>query len=375
LSAIYFHIPFCKQRCTYCDFYTEVAPQLVDAVIDTMTAELALRKNYLPEKEEVNSIYFGGGTPSLLRRNHFEKLFAAANQHFTISRNAEITFEANPDDLTDEYFEEIKNLLFNRLSIGIQSFNDDFLKKINRRHTAQQAIEAIERAKNHGFKNISIDLIFGLPEQTLDDWKRELETAFSLGIQHLSAYGLTYEQGTALWQQLQLGKTAPTDDETMNEMYFHLLHTAENQKFEAYEISNFAKNSHHSQHNSSYWNGAQYLGIGAAAHSFDGNSRQWNVADIRKYVAAVQNGQPFFQREVLTETDKYNEYIMLRLRTMEGVDIAFVKQIFGEEFSAYFQREIQEFIHTKQIAFSNEHYYLTKQGKILSNLMIEKAMK
>ncbi|GHT17293.1 coproporphyrinogen III oxidase [Bacteroidia bacterium] len=374
MATVYFHIPFCKQRCTYCDFYTEVAPQHIDTYIDTMVAELHARQNYLPENETISSIYFGGGTPSLLSAQHFGKIFNAVNQLFMLEKNVEITLEANPDDLTENYFREIKNLSFNRLSIGIQSFNNELLKKINRRHTAQQAVQAVQLAKQHGFTNISIDLIFGLPAQILSDWKNELETAFSLNIQHISAYGLAYEEGTPLWTSRERGEIAETDEQTMNEMYLLLLQIAENQKFEHYEISNFAQCGFRSRHNSAYWSGAKYLGIGAAAHSFDGANRQWNTASIKQYIAAVTKNAPFFEKEILTETDRYNEYVMVALRTAEGVDFEYITKNFNQKFSDCLLKNIQKFILTKKIKTAKNRYLLTPEGILISNKIIAEIM-
>ncbi|MCL2596454.1 MAG: radical SAM family heme chaperone HemW [Paludibacter sp.] len=375
MATIYFHIPFCKQKCFYCDFYSEIAPQYIDSYIDTMIEELYLRKFYLPKNEKISSIYFGGGTPSLLTNRHFEKIFYAVNQLFIIRKKAEITFEANPDDLSDNFFNEIKSLPFNRLSIGIQSFNDKFLKKINRRHTAQQAVEAIQLAKNHNFTNISIDLIFGLPTQKLNDWKNELKTAFLLDIQHISAYCLTYEEGTPLYASLRRGEVSETSEKILNEMYLYLIQSAKKQGFEHYEISNFAKKSFRSQHNSAYWNYGKYLGVGAAAHSFDGKSRQWNVRSIENYIAAIASNSPFFEKELLTEKDKYNEYIMLALRTAEGVDLEFIMKNFNKKYGNYFLNNIQKFITLKKIHITEKNIFLlTKEGILISNSIISELM-
>lgn len=340
-----------------------------------MIVELHLRKYYLPKNEKISSIYFGGGTPSLLSGKHFEKIFNAVNQLFIIEKNAEITFEANPDDLTEIFFNEIKNLPFNRLSIGIQSFNNKFLKKINRRHTAQQAVDAVKLAKNHNFTNISIDLIFGLPAQTLNDWKNELKKAFLLDIEHISAYCLTYEEGTPLWTSRRRGEICETSEKILNEMYLYLIQTTEKQGFEHYEISNFAKKDFFSKHNSAYWNFGKYLGIGAAAHSFDGESRQWNVGSIQNYIAAIAANTPFFEREFLTEKDKYNEYIMLASRTAEGIDFEFITKDFNKEFGNYFLKNIQKFISTKKIQLTaNNKYSLTQEGILISNSIISELM-
>ena len=375
MASIYFHIPFCKQKCSYCDFYSQIAPQYIDSYIDAMIAELYLRKDYLPTNEKISSIYFGGGTPSLLSGKQFEKIFDAVNQVFITDKNAEITFEANPDDLSEIFFKEIENLPFNRLSIGIQSFNDKFLRKINRRHTAQQAVESIQRAKEHNFTNISIDLIFGLPNQTFSEWKADVKKILSLDIQHISAYCLTYEEGTQLFESRSAGQILETSEDILNKMYLFLIQSAEKQGFEHYEISNFAKNGFRAKHNSSYWNYGKYLGIGAAAHSFDGENRRWNIPSIEKYIAAIASNKPFFEQEILSRKDKYNEYIMLSLRTAEGVDYEFIRKNFQEEYENYFFNNIQKFIATKKIILTeNNRYVLTKEGILISNSVISELM-
>jgi oxygen-independent coproporphyrinogen-3 oxidase len=266
MAGIYIHIPFCKRRCTYCDFYTEVAPQFIPVFIDSLVRELNIRKDYLANSP-INTIYFGGGTPSILNREQFSMIFETIYNLFTVAGDAEITFEANPDDLTSAYLESIRTLPFNRISIGVQSFDDSDLKRINRRHTSVQAINAVKNAQNAGFGNISIDLIYGLPYQTPEAWEKQLDIAFSLEIQHISAYGLTYEEGTALWKQRESGKTEPVDETTMNKMYLLLLKKVKSNGFEAYEISNFAQRGFRSRHNSSYWKQEPYLGIGPSAHT------------------------------------------------------------------------------------------------------------
>jgi len=273
MAGIYIHIPFCKQRCTYCDFYTEVAPQFIPVLIDSIIRELNIRKDYLGNSQ-VSTIYFGGGTPSILSNEQFLLIFDAIYKLFTVAENAEITFEANPDDLTPEFLASLHELPFNRISIGIQSFDDKDLKRINRRHTSKQAVEAVKNAQKAGFGNISIDLIYGLPFQTLEAWGNQLDMALSLQIQHISAYGLTYEEGTVLWKQRENGKIEVVDDLVMNEMYLLLLDKIKIKGFEAYEISNFALPGYQSRHNSAYWKQEPYLGIGPSAHSYDVVSRQ-----------------------------------------------------------------------------------------------------
>jgi len=374
MAGIYIHIPFCKQRCTYCDFYTEVAPQFIPPIIDSMIKEIDIRKDYL-QNSIINTIYFGGGTPSILHSGQFSDLFEAINNLYQVSKDAEITFEANPDDITPEFLESIRSLPFNRLSIGIQSFDDDDLKRINRRHTSKQAVEAVARAQVAGFANISIDLIYGLPFQTIESWERQLDNAFSLNIQHISAYGLTYEEGTPLWNQRESGKIKSVDDQTMNTMYMLLLEKMKQNGFEAYEISNFSLPGYRSRHNSSYWKEDPYLGIGPSAHSYDLHSRQWNIASIQEYIRAVNAGTTFFEREELTLNDRYNDFVMVSLRTSEGIDVSLLKLEFGSELADYCLKNIKTFIDSEQVYDSEGKLRLSASGIQLSNLILIQLMK
>lgn len=374
MAGIYIHIPFCKQKCTYCDFYKEVSPKLLPDFINSAIKELHLQKDYL-KNEQINTIYFGGGTPSILNSEDFQRIFKAIYELHSISQDAEITFEANPDDLTNEFFESIKHLPFNRISIGIQSFNNDDLKRINRRHTADQAIQAVKSAQQAGFDNLSIDLIYGLPSQTFEQWEQQLDIAFSLDVQHISAYGLTYEEGTALWKQRERGKVSATDDETMTEMYFHLRKRLLENDFEAYEVSNFAKNGFRSRHNTSYWKQEAYLGIGPSAHSYDMSSRQWNVSSITEYVKCINENQLYFEREVLSIFDQYNDFVMVRLRTSDGLDLQILEEKFGAEFKTYCMENIKPFIDSQKVDYSHNVLILTSTGIQISNLILTEIMK
>ena len=373
MAGIYIHIPFCKKRCTYCDFYTEVAPKLIPTLVDNIIKELEIRKDYL-QNEPIHTIYFGGGTPSILKIDQFSKIFDVIYSTYPVDKDAEVTFEANPDDLTVEFFNSIHSLPFNRISIGIQSFNDEDLKRVNRRHSAKQAIEAVKNSQNAGFNNISIDLIYGLPLQTLADWEKQLNTALGLNVQHISAYGLTYEEGTALWKQREKGKVKPVDDDIMNEMYLLLVKKTKEKGFEAYEISNFATQGFRSQHNSSYWKQSAYLGIGPSAHSYDLNSRQWNMASITKYIEAIEHNTLLFEREELTLFDRYNDYVMVSLRTLEGIDLAFLEQTFGPELRKYCYENIKSFIDSNNVIFANDRLRLTDEGIMISNQILIQLM-
>ena len=374
MAGIYIHIPFCKQRCTYCDFYTEVAPQFIPSIIVSMIKEIDIRKDYL-HNSVINTIYFGGGTPSILHSGQFSDLFEAINNRYQVAKDAEITFEANPDDLTSEFLASIRLLPFNRLSIGIQSFDDEDLKRINRRHISKQAVEAVVKAQAAGFTNISIDLIYGLPFQTIESWERQLDKAFSLHIQHISAYGLTYEEGTPLWKQRESGKIKSVDDLTMNKMYLLLLEKMKQNGFEAYEISNFSLPGFRSRHNSSYWKQEPYLGIGPSAHSYDLLSRQWNIASIQEYIRAINSGTLFFEREELTLNDRYNDFVMVSLRTSEGIDVTLLRLEFGSELTDYCLKNIKTFIDSEQVYYSEDKLRLTASGIQISNLILIQLMK
>jgi len=374
MAGLYIHIPFCSKRCTYCDFYTEVAPDLIPILVNYIVKELNIRKDYL-KNETISTIYFGGGTPSILSRDQFSEILNGIFAVFTVEENAEITFEANPDDLTVDFFDSIKHLPFNRISIGIQSFDDNDLKRINRRHTSDQAITAVKNAKNAGFDNISIDLIYGLPLQSIEDWEKQLDIALSLNIQHVSAYGLTYEEGTALWKQREKGLVKPIIDETMNEMYLLLVKKMKEKGFEAYEISNFALDGLRSKHNSSYWKQNSYLGIGPSAHSYDLVSRQWNVASIKAYISALENNTPYFEKEELTLYDSYNDYVMVSLRTSDGLDFDFLSSEFGQNLATYFLDNIRIYIENNSVIQSEKKYRLSPQGIMISNQILIQLIK
>ena len=374
MAGIYIHIPFCKQRCTYCDFYTEVAPQYIASLIDSIVKELNIRKEYL-KNSTINTIYFGGGTPSILSKEQFSILFDAIYTLFPVAADAEITFEANPDDLTPEFLESLRSLPFNRTSIGIQSFDDNDLKRINRRHTAEQAVEAVKIAQRTGFNNISIDLIYGLPFQTLEAWEKQLDTALSLQVQHISAYGLTYEEGTPMWKQREKGEIEAVDDQVMNEMYTLLLKKTTQNGFEAYEISNFALPGYRSRHNSSYWKQEPYLGVGPSAHSYDLISRQWNISSITEYINAINANGVFCERELLTLNDRYNDFVMVSLRTSEGIDLNTLEKEFGPELTAYCLKSIKTFMDSEQVYYSEEKLRLTPNGIQISNLILIQLMK
>jgi len=374
MAGIYIHIPFCKKKCTYCDFFTVISPKFIPSLVDSIVKECFLRKDYL-QNATINSIYFGGGTPSILNEEQFSQIFQAIFTLFSVADDAEITFEANPDDLTTDFFESIQALPFNRISIGIQSFNDEDLLQINRRHNGKEAIEAVKNAQHAGFKNLSIDLIYGLPFQTLDAWKLQVETALSLKVQHFSAYGLTYEEGTPLWKQREKGLVKQVEDEIMNDMHLFLVNKLKENGFEAYEISNFSLPGFRSRHNTSYWKQEAYLGVGPSAHSYDLNSRQWNVASITKYIKAVNENSSLFEKENLSLFDRYNDFVMVTLRTLDGLDVNLLEKEFGNELKNYCLQNIKTFIDSKKVDYLDDKLRLTSEGIQISNFILVQLMK
>jgi len=374
MSGIYIHIPFCKKRCNYCDFYSDTNLQLRELLVKSLMKEIELRKNYLSDKK-INTIYFGGGTPSLLQAQDFENIFTAIFKHYSVSPDAEITFEANSDDLTSEYLSNLSALPFNRISIGIQSFNDFFLQLLNRRHSREQAFRSIENAQKAGFNSINIDLIYGLPFQTLKNWEEELNTALNTGIQHISAYGLTYEAGTEFRNMLDNGNIEALSDETMNEMYKMLLDKTKVAGFEAYEISNFALPGFHSRHNSAYWNYKPYIGIGPSAHSYNGNSRQWNCHSITDYIQAISENRISAEEENLSLYNRYNDFVMVSLRTAKGIDLTRLEAQFGTELKNYCFENINSFIETGHVKYSDNTLRLSIDGVLISDSILTKIMR
>ncbi len=334
--------------------------------MDAICREIDARKGYL-ENKKLSTIYFGGGTPSLLSQDELKKIIGEIKGHFEIAYDAEITLEANPDDLTKGKIKELIGAGINRLSIGVQSFFDEDLERMNRSHDAKQAIQAVENAQSGGINNISIDLIYGLPNLTLDKWKSNLEQAFKLNVSHLSAYCLTIEEKTAFNHFLKKGKiTLPKEPETI-EQFELLMSEAEKHNFIHYEISNFCKEGMQSRHNSSYWSGEHYLGIGPSAHSYNGVSRQFNVANNMKYIKGIEAVSPDFEMEILTEENKYNEYIMTRLRTMWGVSPDIILDSFGKETCDSFLVVAEPYIISGNLQWKQDCLVLTKSGKLLAD--------
>lgn len=374
MAGIYIHIPFCKQKCTYCDFHKETNIAVIDEMVLAIIREMELRVHYL-KGDLVSTIYFGGGTPSVLSRLHFRQIFNAISKLFNVTDDAEITIEANPDDLSEEYLEALASLPINRLSIGIQSFDDNDLKQVNRRHTVHQAKQAVVNARKAGFVNLSIDLIYGFPGQTPEAWQWQLQQALELSAEHISAYGLTYEEGTALWKQRNKGLIKEVNDEVSLQMYEYMLKLIRENGYEAYEISNFAKPGYRSRHNSAYWQFIPYLGVGPSAHSFDGLSRQWNISNNQLYMNRVKSGSGFFEIEHLTAKDHYNDYVMVALRTSEGINLDYLMQKFGKSTIDFCMSVSKKFIENDAMKLKQNFLCLTDTGKNISNLIIMELMK
>ncbi len=374
MAGIYIHVPFCKTRCAYCDFFSTTLHDLKSRYVDALCEELAMRRNYLHDAS-IGTLYFGGGTPSQLSGNDFRRIFNKIEEVYDLDTCEEITLEANPDDLTDDYVKMLTTLPFNRISMGIQTFHEPTLQLIGRRHTAQEAIEAVRRCQQHGFSNISIDLIYGLPGETPEQWKEDLQKAFSLEVQHISAYHLTYERGTRLWQMLQNHEIAEVDEDTSVELFRILCQEMHKAGYEHYEISNFALPSFRSRHNSAYWHEVPYLGCGPGAHSFDGDSREWNVSSLQKYIDALEKGQRNYEQETLDKDTRYNEFIMTRLRTCEGFSLNDLQQRFGQAYHNYCQHLAAPFLKQGLLLQDEDTLRLSREGIFVSDDIISDLMK
>lgn len=327
--------------------------------------ELELRKNELPEKE-IRTIYFGGGTPSLLTSEELQQLFAAVFANYQVAENPEITLEANPDDLSEEKLQMLKASKINRLSIGVQSFFEEDLKLMNRAHNAKEALESIQLATKY-FDNISIDLIYGIPDMSSERWKQNLQIALDLGVPHISSYALTVEPNTALHKFIEKGKIKPVDDEAAKSHFEIMVSMLKNANFRHYEFSNFGKEGYFSQNNTAYWLGKSYLGIGPSAHSYDGNFRKWNVSNNSLYIKALEKRELPMETEELTTTDKFNEYVMTRLRTQFGVDIAEVEVIFGVNYKNHLLKNAAVLLNKELLENNNQVLHVSSKGKFLSD--------
>ena len=365
MAGIYIHIPFCRKACNYCNFHFSTNTRLKDEFIDALLKETELQKHYI--NGAVESIYLGGGTPSILSADEVKTILQKQYEIFDIKENAEITIEANPDDITNEKLKEWKAAGINRLSIGIQSFFEEDLAWMNRAHNAEQALQCVPMAQEAGFENITIDLIYGSPSLTDENWKANVQKAIALNIPHLSCYALTVEPKTALEKLINTKKLAPVDPEKQARHFEQLIEWTNAAGYEQYEISNFAKPGNRSRHNSSYWQGKSYLGLGPSAHSFTGSSRQWNIANNALYIKSLQSGMLHFEIEHLTPDQQFNEYIMTGLRTMEGVSLQKIRADFGKEKSEYLLNAAQPHLAKYHLELAGEMLKTTNAGKLLAD--------
>lgn len=377
MAGLYIHIPFCATRCSYCGFYSTTKLELQDRYIDSLCHEIVLRKEYLSSSttegnsdNTIRTIYIGGGTPSQLSRCNLERLFHAIDTNLRCSPE-EITMEVNPDDVTTDLAETISSLHINRVSMGAQTFDDSRLKFLNRRHKSYQVEQAIDILHEHGVRNISIDLMFGFPGQTCDSWKEDVRHAISLDIQHISAYSLMYEEGTKLYRMLKENRINEIDDEVSLNMYNELIDILCGAGYEHYEISNFAKKGYRSRHNSSYWHDIPYLGIGAAAHSYNTISRQWNVSDINKYIESISRGIVTFTLEHIDADTHYNDIVTTELRTLEGIDLSRL----DDKYVQYLVKQAARHVSDKMVDIKNGHLKLTREGIYISDLIMSDLMK
>ena len=367
MAGLYIHIPFCESKCIYCDFYSMANNNhLIDKYINALLVEAVLRKNEL-NSETLTTVYLGGGTPSLLSITQLSKIVNGLKKVFDFSEVKEFTIEVNPDDVTAYYIQQAKSLGINRVSMGVQSFSDEDLRFINRRHTAKQATDAIHIIKKAGIDNISIDLIYGIPGQNIEIWKNNVDTAISLSVQHISAYTLMYEEGTRLSVMRSLGKITEMDDDVVAAMYDYLVAQLKSNGYTHYEISNFALQGFHSRHNSSYWNLTPYLGLGVAAHSFDGTVRRYNPSNLKKYLDALGEGNLCVEVEKITKAEKYDEYVMLRLRTADGIDADELMHRFDEEYYQFFIEKTKPLVSEGSLINENGRYYIPENHIMISD--------
>ena len=372
MSGIYIHIPFCKQACHYCDFHFSTSMKKKEEMVLALAKEIRMRKSEFDildsarTDNRIETIYFGGGTPSVLTSTEINFLIDTVYQNYVVAENPEITLEANPDDLSEDRILELSKSKINRLSIGIQSFFEEDLKMMNRAHNSAEAKKCLEYATTY-FDNISLDLIYGIPGMSNEKWKQNIETALSFGIPHISSYALTVEPKTALNKLIQTGKIAAPNDEVAQEHFAILVETLESKGFIHYELSNFAKENYFSMNNSAYWLGKKYIGIGPSAHSYDGVSRSWNVANNPIYIKSIQEDKLPNETEILSVTDRYNEYIMTGLRTIWGVSLNRVQNEFGVDYLNYLHKQANKFLDDDLLFIENKILKPTKKGKFLTD--------
>lgn len=373
MSGIYIHIPFCRKKCHYCDFFKSTNLGRKGQLLEGLRKELEIRNPELKD-ELVETIYFGGGTPSVLATAELDDLVKTIRQNYRISSDAEITLEANPDDLTPGFLSALRTVGFNRLSIGIQSFSDQNLQLMNRRHNALQAIRSVTSAQEAGFQNISIDLIYGIPNQTTAGWKEDIQQAINLDVQHISAYHLTFHEGTVFNDQLRSGQLKELPDEISIQQFEILTGMLKNAGFEHYEISNFCKPGWYSKHNTAYWKDSKYLGIGPSAHSFDQKSRRWNVSSIDLYLSGLEKDQSWFEQEILSEQDRYNDYVITGLRTIWGISESRIKTDFSSSYFKHFCAVKEKYLKTGALKQTMDSLTIGHESLFISDQIVADFM-
>ncbi len=372
MAGLYIHIPFCESRCIYCGFYSTTSLKLRDDYVDALCREMQMRpsKAALGNDEPIETIYLGGGTPSQLKGSQLNQIFSAIRKNYTLTENIEnieITMECNPDDVTGDFCETLKQLPVNRISMGAQTFSNERLRFLHRRHNAREVDEAITRLRNIGIRNISIDLMFGFPEESLFQWMNDIRHAIQLNVEHISAYSLMYEEGTPLYHLLEQEKIREIDEETSRRMYETLIDLLTGAGYEHYEISNFARPGFRSRHNSSYWHEVPYIGIGAAAHSYNRKQRSWNIENIQTYIRSISEGILPSESEQLDITTRYNDLITTALRTSDGIDLMKMEQEFGKELADRLLQEAQPHISRRLMKIKDGRLSLTREGLYISD--------
>lgn len=372
MAGIYIHIPFCKSRCIYCGFYSTTLLDLRKKYINAVCREMELRKNYI--REPFSTIYLGGGTPSLLDEAELTKLFLYIYNVYDVDRNAEITMECNPDDITPEFTNMLSRLSINRVSMGAQTFADSRLRLLHRRHNSDEVKHAVKLLREAGIKNISIDLMFGFPDESLSQWKEDISAALALNVEHISAYSLMYEEDTPLWKMLDTGKVKEIDEELSLTMFKELVCQLTDAGYEHYEISNFARPGYRSRHNSSYWHQVPYIGLGAAAHSFDLNSRQWNVADLKLYIKEINNGIIPMEREELDNDTTFNDIITTALRTSDGINLNALETRLGKRYRNTLISAAGKHLEQGLLEIRHDRLRLTAEGIFISDMVMSDLM-
>lgn len=372
MAGIYIHIPFCKSRCIYCGFYSTTLLDLRKKYINAVCREMELRKNYI--REPFSTIYLGGGTPSLLDEAELTKLFLYINNVYDVDRNAEITMECNPDDITPKFTNMLSRLPINRVSMGAQTFADSRLRLLHRRHNSDEVKHAVKLLREAGIKNISIDLMFGFPDESLSQWKEDISAALALNVEHISAYSLMYEEDTPLWKMLDTGKVKEIDEELSLTMFKELVCQLTDAGYEHYEISNFARPGYRSRHNSSYWHQVPYIGLGAAAHSFDLNSRQWNVADLKLYIEEINNGIIPMEREELDNDTTFNDIITTALRTSDGINLNALETRLGKRYRNTLISAAGKHLEQGLLEIRHHRLRLTAEGIFISDMVMSDLM-